>query len=104
MDLTEALEQQTATSDVLQVVSSSPGDLRLVFETMLTNATGICEAKFGVLWLSEGESFRCVALHNAPPAFADHYQRHIIRRLPMPKVASGGLFVQVQAILSGTWS
>ena len=73
-DLTEALQQQTATSDVLEVVSSSPGDLRPVFETMLTNATRICEAKFGVLWLSEGERFRCVALHNAPPAFADHYR------------------------------
>jgi GAF domain-containing protein len=73
-DLTEALEQQTATSDVLQVISSSPGDLRPVFETILTNATRICEAKFGVLWLSEGERFRCVALHNAPPAFADHYR------------------------------
>ena len=73
-DLTEALEQQTATSDVLGVVSSSPGDLRPVFETMLTNATRICEAKFGVLWLSEGERFRCVALHNAPPTFADHYR------------------------------
>ena len=73
-DLTEALEQQTATSDVLGVVSSSPGDLRPVFQTMLTSATRICEAKFGVLWLSEGERFRCVALHNAPPTFADHYR------------------------------
>ena len=73
-DLTEALEQQTATSDVLQIISSTPGDLRPVFETMLTNATRICEAKFGVLWLSEGERFRCVALHNAPPTFADHYR------------------------------
>jgi hypothetical protein len=57
-----------------QIISSSPGDLPPVFETMLTNATRICAAKFGVLWLSEGERFRCVALHNAPPAFADHYR------------------------------
>ncbi len=69
-DLIEALEQQTATSEVLQVIGGSPGDLRPVFETMLTNATRICEAKFGVLWLSEGERFRCVALHNARLRFS----------------------------------
>jgi GAF domain-containing protein len=73
-ELTEALEQQTATSEVLQVIGGSPGDLRPVFETMLTNATRICAAKFGVLWLSEQERFRCVALHNAPPAFVAHYR------------------------------
>ena len=73
-DPTEALDQQTATSQVLQVIGGSHGDLRPVFETMLTNATRICEAKFGVLWLAEQERFRCVALHNAPPAFAAHYR------------------------------
>jgi GAF domain-containing protein len=73
-DLTEALDRQTATSEVLQVIGGSPGDLGPVFETMLTNATRICEAKFGVLWLSEQEHFRSVALHNAPPAFAAHYR------------------------------
>ncbi len=69
-DLTELLEQLTATSDVLRVISSSPGELAPVFDTMLENATRICEAKFGVLWLCEGDGFRCVALHNPPPAFA----------------------------------
>jgi GAF domain-containing protein/CheY-like chemotaxis protein len=75
-DLTESLEQQTATSDVLQVISSSPGELQPVFEAMLANATRICEAKFGALLLCESGGFRSVALHNAPPAFAEERRRN----------------------------
>ena len=70
-DLTESLEQQTATSEVLRVISSSPGELEPVFQAMLENATRICEAKFATLWLAETEGIRAVALHNAPPAFAE---------------------------------
>ena len=64
-DLTESLEQQTATSEVLKVISSSPGDLEPVFQAMLENATRICEAEFGHFFLSEGDDFRVVALQSA---------------------------------------
>jgi GAF domain-containing protein len=73
-DLSEALEQQTATSQVLQVISSSPGTLQPVFEAMLEHATRICEATFGSMLLREGNMFRRVALHNAPQPYAQHGQ------------------------------
>src|SRR5262249_12106791 len=63
-ELRESLEQQTATSEVLKVVSSSPGDLQPVFEAMLANATRLSEAKFGVLYRTEGDAFRTVALYS----------------------------------------
>ena len=69
-ELTEALEQQTATSEVLQVISSSPGELEPVFQAMLANAARICEATFGNMYLREGEFFRIAAAHNTPPSLS----------------------------------
>ena len=82
-DLSEALEQQTAASEVLRVISSSPGELEPVFQAMLANATRFCEASYGALWLCEGEAFRCVALHGAlPAAFAAEQRRGAFRPGP----------------------
>jgi GAF domain-containing protein len=71
----EALERETATADVLRVISSSPGELELVFESMLQNAVRICGAKFGNLMLREGDAFRIGATHGAPPAYVDYLRR-----------------------------
>jgi two-component system, NtrC family, sensor kinase len=68
-ELRESLHQQTATSEVLQVISSSPGELQPVFEAMLANATRVCGAKFGTLYLYDGDAFQATAFHNAPPEF-----------------------------------
>ena len=70
-ELSESLEQQTATSEVLQVISSSPGDLQPVFEAMLENAVRICDAKFGNIYRWDGEALRLVAGHNTPPALVE---------------------------------
>jgi hypothetical protein len=75
-ELSEAREQQAATSQVLRVISSSPGKLEPVFETILANATRICEAKFGNLLLYEGAAFRRVALYNAPREWDELTQRN----------------------------
>ena len=73
-DLTEALEQQTATSDVLQVISGSTGDLEPVFRTMLEKAVRYCDAKFGTLFLRERDQLSLVAAHNMPTAFSDAHR------------------------------
>jgi signal transduction histidine kinase len=86
-ELTEALEQQKATAEVLQVISSSPGELEPVFQAMLANATRICEAKFGSLYLYDKDAFYPGAFHNAPPAFAEARSREPIR--PGPHSHSG---------------
>ena len=70
-----ALEQQTATSEVLRVISSSPGELEPVFQAMLANATRICGAELGTLFLREEGAFRAVAVHGPPTSYAEWYRR-----------------------------
>src|SRR5262245_22973160 len=90
-DLSESLEQQTATSEVLRVISSSPGDLQPIFHAMLANATRICEADLGTMAFYEDGGFRHVALHGAPPpAFAELRQREPVVR-PHPEAPLGRL-------------
>ena len=74
-ELSESLEQQTATADVLRVISTSPGELEPVFQAMLENAVSICEAKFGTLFLRDGDAFRFAAEVGTPPALAEHNRR-----------------------------
>ena len=92
--LAEALEQQAATSEVLRAISSSPGDLKPVFETMLANAIRLCEAKFGSLFLREGEDFRNVCNISERSGYTEWYQREpmiVLRdhhpRMPLARVA-----------------
>ena len=85
-DLTEALEQQTATSEVLQVISGSPGDLEPVFASMLENAVRICDAKFGNIYRWDGEALHIVATHNTPPAFAEDRRRSPYRPYPQSPI------------------
>src|SRR6185436_4011502 len=75
-ELRESLQEQTATAEVLQAISSSPGDLEPVFATMLEKAVRICEADFGNIFRWDGDALHLVATHNTPPALAE------ARRLP----------------------
>ena len=100
-DLSEALEQQTATSEVLRVISSSPGELQPVFGAMLANATRLCEASYGVMWLREGDAFRSAALNGPlPTAYLDQWRSgtlvHAHPDAPMMRVAQTRLPVQVR--------
>jgi signal transduction histidine kinase len=84
-ELSEALEHQTATSQILGIISSSPSDLNPVFETILANATRLCEASYGSLWLCEGDAIRAVARHGVvPAAFAADRPRGAVFR-PDPR-------------------
>jgi signal transduction histidine kinase/putative methionine-R-sulfoxide reductase with GAF domain len=74
-DLTESLEQQTATSEVLGAISSSPGELKPVFESMLENAIRLCSASFGTLYMVEDDAYRVVAMRGAPAAYTERRTR-----------------------------
>jgi signal transduction histidine kinase len=87
-DLTESLEQQTATSEVLEVISASPGELAPVFEKMLENATRVCGAEFGSMNLVEDGSMRQVALYNVPAAFAEVRIERVFRPHPQSALAT----------------
>jgi len=86
-ELRESLQQQTATADVLSVISSSPGDLVPVFQAMLSNAVRICEASYGVLFRFESGAWSAAAMHGVPPGFAEFWQRGAQR--PGPRTALG---------------
>src|SRR6516165_3217532 len=96
-ELRESLQQQTATSEVLQVISNSPDDLGVVFQKMLENATRVCDAKFGVMFLFEGGAFRTVVLHNAPAAFAEERRRNPVLR-PNPGTGLGRVVSAKQTV------
>jgi GAF domain-containing protein len=92
-ELRESLEQQTATSDVLRVISSSTGDLQPVFDAMLTNATRLCDASYGMMWLRESDSqMRVAARHgNLPEAFLDQWPIGRVFR-PSPSLPTARVF------------
>jgi adenylate cyclase len=101
-DLAEALERQAANSEVLRVISSSSGELEPVFKTMLENAVRVCGAKFGNLWLRDGDNFRIASTHGAPSAYRDFLRREPVVRaytqLTMGQVAQSKQVVQVPDI------
>ena len=105
-ETTEALEQQTATSEVLRVISSSPGDLLPVFQTMLENATHLCGANFGVLTLADGEGFRIAAMDKMPANFAGRFQiGHTFQpgpKAPLTRAAAAKDAVQISDLAQDT--
>jgi GAF domain-containing protein len=78
-EMRNSLQQQTATADVLKVISSSPGELETILSTVLENAVRICEASFGNMYLHDGDVFRLAAAHDTPPALAEERKRAPLR-------------------------
>ena len=81
-ELRQSLEQQTATADVLRVISASPGELEPVFQAMLANAIRICQARFGTMYFRRRRWLPCRAMHNAPPAYVEARLRKLVRPRP----------------------
>ena len=103
-DLSESLEQQTATSEVLSVISSSAGELQPVFETMLAKAIALCEASFGAMWLVEGDGYRTAALHgDLPEAYVEQWRSGTLHRpkadVPMARAIRSRMPVHVPDML-----
>jgi hypothetical protein len=96
-ELRQSLEQQTATSDVLQVISSSPGDLEPVFASMLEKAVRICDAAFGNIYRWDDAALHLVATRNTPPAFAEARRYSLFKR-PRPKTVTGRMLAS-QAVV-----
>ena len=96
-DLQESLQHQTATSEVLEVISRSPGELNPVFQTILASATNICDAQFGLLVLYEDDGFRCASMFNLPPAFAETFSRNPVIN-PPPIDPLGRLIATLQLV------
>jgi signal transduction histidine kinase len=96
--LAEALERQAATSEVLRLISSSPGELQPVFDAILSNATRICEAKFGDLYLRDGDAFRMAATHDSPSAYAAARRRSPLRPPPDAPLGLAAITKQVAHI------
>ena len=96
-ELSEALEQQTATSEVLRVISSSPGELMPVFQSILANATRLCEAQIGNLHLCEGDALRIVAMHDSPPEWTEYRRQNPVLR-PGPHTGLGRVMRTKQTV------
>ena len=102
-ELSEALERQAATDEVLRVISGSPGDLEHVFETIVANATRLCEAKFGNLFLYENDAFRAVSMHG-PSRLVEWLKREpVVELRDHPHVPLGRVATNKEVLLVPDW-
>jgi GAF domain-containing protein len=92
----EALEQQTATADILRAISGSPTDVQPVFDTILDNATRLCEAEHGAIFLFDGEAYHAAAFRGAASALVEHHRRAPIR--PGPHTALAQLLRELRPV------